>query len=62
MKLNTTARLKEIKVPVLAITGLQFHDLVATFTQPDAALDLDAEARDRFHGADEIESAIKSVE
>src|SRR3978361_804002 len=25
--------------PVLAITGLQFHDLVATFTQQDVELD-----------------------
>src|SRR6185369_5285570 len=26
-------------VPVLAITGLQFHDLLGTFTQQDVALD-----------------------
>ena len=27
------------RVPVLAITGLQFHDLLGTFTQQDVALD-----------------------
>src|SRR3984893_18701641 len=43
------------RVPVLAITGLQFHDLLGTFTQQDVALDklfMDvAEYNERVMGA-----------
>src|SRR3954449_7836116 len=48
--------------PVLAITGLQFHDLVGTFTQQDVALDklfMDvAVFNERIMGAAHVENII----
>ena len=49
-------------VPVLAITGLQFHDLVGTYTQQDVALDklyLDvAHYDERIMGANHVENVV----
>src|SRR3954470_24565622 len=46
--------------PVLAITGLQFHDLIGTHTQQDVALDklfMDvAQYNERIMGATHVES------
>src|SRR3982750_859196 len=48
--------------PVLAITGLQFHDLIGTFTQQDVALDklfMDvAVFNERIMGAAHVENII----
>jgi len=50
------------KQPVLAITGLQFHDLVGTHTQQDVALDklfMDVCVyNERVMGADHVENVI----
>src|SRR4051812_32442714 len=48
--------------PVLAITGLQFHDLIGTYTQQDVALDklfMDvALYNERIMGATHVESVV----
>ena len=48
--------------PVLAITGLQFHDLIGTFTQQDVALDklyMDvAVFNERIMGASHVENLV----
>src|SRR6266536_2870636 len=48
--------------PVLAITGLQFHDLIGTYTQQDAALDklfMDVSVfNERIMGATHVENVV----
>src|SRR3954454_21777549 len=48
--------------PVLAITGMQFHDLVGTYTQQDVALDktfMDvAQFNERVMGPTHVENAV----
>jgi pyruvate dehydrogenase (quinone) len=48
--------------PVLAITGLQFHDLIGTYTQQDVALDkafIDVAAyNERIMGATHVENVV----
>ena len=49
--------------PVIAITGLQFHDLIGTFTQQDVALDklfIDATAfNERIMGPAHVENIVE---
>src|SRR5471032_1641521 len=49
--------------PVIAITGLQFHDLIGTFTQQDVALDklfIDAVAfNERIMGPAHVENIVE---
>jgi pyruvate dehydrogenase (quinone)/pyruvate oxidase len=48
--------------PVLAITGLQFHDLIGTHTQQDVALDklyMDVAAYERIMGAAHVHNVVE---
>src|SRR6476620_6422223 len=49
--------------PVLAITGMQFHDLIGTYTQQDVALDklfMDVSVYNtRIMGAHHVENAVE---